>query len=41
MQVMIVGTELWDRQERVDSRILSPRLPNTFGLDIVNTILIR
>jgi hypothetical protein len=43
MQVMIeidLGTELGTRQDRPDSRVLSPRLPNTNRLDIVNVILI-
>jgi hypothetical protein len=40
MQVMIeidLGTELLAHQDRIDSRILSPRLPNTHGLDIILT----
>ena len=38
MQVMIesdLGTELWTHQDRIDSQVLSPRLPNIYGLEIV------
>lgn len=42
MQVMIernLGTELWTQQDRLDSQVLSPWLPNTNGLNIVNEVL--
>ena len=44
MQVMIendLGTELLIYQDRIYSRVLSPRLPNTNGLGIMNVILTR
>jgi hypothetical protein len=44
MQVSIesdLGTEIWTRQDRIDSSVLSGRLPNTKELDIVNVIFTR
>lgn len=34
-----LGTELLTQKDRIGSKILSPRLPNAHGLDIVNAIL--
>jgi hypothetical protein len=36
-----LGTELWTHQERLDDREFSPKLPNEFGLNIVNEIFTR
>lgn len=44
MLVMIendLSTELLIHQDRIYGRVLSPRLPNTSGLDIVNLIITR
>ena len=30
-----LGTELWTHQDRINSRVLYPKLPNSDGLDIV------
>jgi hypothetical protein len=41
MQVMIendLNTELWPHQDRTVDGVLSPRLTNTNGLDIMNVI---
>ena len=34
-----LGTEFWTYQDRIDSEVHSPRLPNTTGLNIVNVVL--
>lgn len=42
MQVMIeseLGTELWTHHNRIYSRVFSPSLPNTYGLDNVGVTL--
>jgi hypothetical protein len=33
-----LGTELWTHQDKIDSRVLSPRLPNLYGLYVGNVI---
>lgn len=42
MQVMIetdLDTELETHQDKIDNGIFSPRLPNTYELDIVHILL--
>jgi hypothetical protein len=42
MKVLIennLDTEIWNYEDRIDNRILSPMLPNTYGLEIVKVIL--
>lgn len=35
------GSEIWSHQDRKNSGVFSPNMPNTNGLDIVNAILTR
>jgi hypothetical protein len=39
MREIDLGTEILTYRNRIDIRILSPRLSNTYGLDIINVIL--